>query len=629
MTTTETRKFEAEVAQVLHLVTHSLYSHKEIFLRELVSNASDACDKLRFEAIASPDLLDGEGELRIDVQWDKDARTITVRDNGIGMGRDEVVANIGSIASSGTRRFLEAMSGEQKADARLIGQFGVGFYSAFVVADRVTVYTRQAGAAPEEGVKWESDGRGEYTLEDATLPERGTAVVLHLKEGEDEFLEDWKLRSLVRKYSDHVAFPIRMPKAAGTDESDEAKSDAAPEWETVNDASALWTKPKNEISDEDYQAFYKALGHDFNDAAAWTHNRVEGSQSFTTLLYLPAQPPFDLMMGGRDERKGLKLYIKRVFIMDAAEELLPNYLRFVRGVVDSDDLPLNVSREILQHNRQLERIKGACVKRVLDMIEKLSRDEPEKFAAFLKAFGNTLKEGIVEDAGNRERIAKLLRFASTRGEGEAQTVSLDDYIGRMAGDQDAIWYITADGYRAAAGSPQLEAFKARGIEVLLMFDRIDEWMLGHLTEYAGKPLKNVAKGELPLDEAQKKQQDEAAEAAAPLLEKLKKLLGERVADVRVSARLTDSPSCLALSEWEMAPHLARLMREAGQDVPDSKPTLEINPQHALLARIEGEADEAVATDLATLLLEQAEIAAGAPLPDPAAFVQRMNRLLVG
>lgn len=629
MTTTETRKFEAEVAQVLHLVTHSLYSHKEIFLRELVSNASDACDKLRFEAIASPDLLDGEGELRIDVQWDKDARTITVRDNGIGMGRDEVVANIGSIASSGTRRFLEAMSGEQKADARLIGQFGVGFYSAFVVADRVTVYTRQAGAAPEEGVKWESDGRGEYTLEDATLPERGTAVVLHLKEGEDEFLEDWKLRSLVRKYSDHVAFPIRMPKAAGTDESDEAKSDAAPEWETVNDASALWTKPKNEISDEDYQAFYKALGHDFNDAAAWTHNRVEGSQSFTTLLYLPAQPPFDLMMGGRDERKGLKLYIKRVFIMDAAEELLPNYLRFVRGVVDSDDLPLNVSREILQHNRQLERIKGACVKRVLDLIEKLSRDEPEKFAAFLKAFGNTLKEGIVEDAGNRERIAKLLRFASTRGEGEAQTVSLDDYIGRMAGDQDAIWYITADGYRAAAGSPQLEAFKARGIEVLLMFDRIDEWMLGHLTEYAGKPLKNVAKGELPLDEAQKKQQDEAAEAAAPLLEKLKKLLGERVADVRVSARLTDSPSCLALSEWEMAPHLARLMREAGQDVPDSKPTLEINPQHALLARIEGEADEAVATDLATLLLEQAEIAAGAPLPDPAAFVQRMNRLLVG
>ncbi|MFZ7095152.1 molecular chaperone HtpG [Luteimonas dalianensis] len=628
-TTTETRKFEAEVSQVLHLVTHSLYSHKEIFLRELVSNASDACDKLRFEAIANPELLAGEGELRIDIDWDKDARTITVRDNGIGMGRDEVVANIGSIASSGTRRFLEAMSGEQKADARLIGQFGVGFYSAFVVADRVTVLTRRAGAAPEDGVKWESDGRGEYSLEDIALPERGTTVVLHLKEGEDEFLEDWKLRSLVRKYSDHVAFPIRMPKAATTGEDDGDKQDTAPEWETVNDASALWTKPKNEISDEDYQAFYKSLGHDFNDAAAWSHNRVEGNQSFTTLLYIPSQPPFDLMMGGRDERKGLKLYIKRVFIMDAAEELLPNYLRFVRGVVDSDDLPLNVSREILQHNRQLERIKGACVKRVLDMIEKLSRDEPEKFAAFLKAFGNTLKEGIVEDAGNRERIARLLRFASTKGEGEAQTISLDDYIGRMAGDQDAIWYITADGYRAAAGSPQLEAFKARDIEVLLMFDRIDEWMLGHLSEYAGKPLKSVAKGELPLDETQKKQQEEAAQAAAPLVEKVKKLLGDRVEDVRVSARLTDSPSCLTLSEWEMAPHLARLLREAGQDVPDSKPTLEINPRHALLARIDGEADEAVATDLATLLLEQAEIAAGAPLPDPAAFVQRMNRLLVG
>src|SRR5690554_6392544 len=628
-TTTETRKFEAEVAQVLHLVTHSLYSHKEIFLRELVSNASDACDKLRFEAIANPELLAGEGELRIDIEWDKAARTITVRDNGIGMGRDEVVANIGSIASSGTRRFLEAMSGEQKADARLIGQFGVGFYSAFVVADRVTVYTRQAGAAPEEGVKWESDGRGEYTLEDATLPERGTAVVLHLKEGEDEFLEDWKLRSLVRKYSDHVAFPIRMPKAAGTDESDEAKSDAAPEWETVNDASALWTKPKSEISDEEYQNFYKALGHDFNDAAAWTHNRVEGSQSFTTLLYLPAQPPFDLMMGGRDERKGLKLYIKRVFIMDAAEELLPNYLRFVRGVVDADDLPLNVSREILQHNRQLERIKGACVKRVLDLIEKLSRDEPEKFAIFLKAFGNTLKEGIVEDTGNRERIARLLRFASTKGEDATQSVSLDDYVGRMQPGQDAIWYVTADGYRAAAGSPQLEAFRAKDIEVLLMSDRIDEWMLGQFREYAGKPLRHVAKGELPMDDADRAKQEDAAGAAAPLLQRIKGLLGDRVEDVRVSARLTDSPSCLAMSEWEMAPHLAHLLREAGQEVPSQKPTLEINPQHVLVRRLQGEADDTRATDLATLLLEQAELAVGAPLPGPSAFVSRMNRLLAG
>ena len=628
-TATETRKFEAEVSQVLHLVTHSLYSHKEIFLRELVSNASDACDKLRFEAIAKPELLAGEAELRIDIEWDKDARTITVRDNGIGMSRDEVIANIGSIASSGTRRFLEAMSGEQKADARLIGQFGVGFYSAFVVADRVTVTTRRAGADASEGVKWESDGTGEYTLETLEVPERGTSVTLHLKEDEGEFLEDWKLRSLVRKYSDHVAFPIRMPKAAAPDEDDKDKKDETPEWETVNDASALWTKPKNEISDEEYQNFYKSLGHDFNDAAAWSHNRVEGNQSFTTLLYIPSQPPFDLMMGGRDERKGLKLYIKRVFIMDAAEELLPNYLRFVRGVVDSDDLPLNVSREILQQNRQVERIKGACVKRVLDMIERLSRDEPEKFAAFLKAFGNTLKEGIVEDPANRERIAGLLRFASTKGEGEALTVSLDDYIGRMAGDQDTIWYITADGYKAAAGSPQLEAFRAKDIEVLLMFERIDEWVLGHFTEYKGKPLKNVAKGELPLDQAEKDKQEEAAKAAAPLVEKIKKLLGDRVADVRVSARLTDSPSCLALSDYEMAPHLARLLREAGQDIPESKPTLEINPQHALLQKIDGEADEAKATDLATLLLEQAELAAGAPLPDPAAFVQRVNRLLLG
>jgi molecular chaperone HtpG len=618
---TETRKFEAEVAQVLHLVTHSLYSHKEIFLRELISNASDACDKLRFESIANPALSAGDSELHIDVSWDPDARTITVRDNGIGMTRDEVVANIGTIASSGTRRFLEAMSSEHKADARLIGQFGVGFYSAFVVADKVTVLSCRADAPAGEGVKWESDGKGEYSLEQVELAERGTAVILHLKADEDEFLKRWQLRSLITRYSDHVAFPIRMPT-----EKDGKPTD---EFETVNAASALWTKPKSEISDEDYQSFYKSLGHDFNDALAWTHNRVEGSQSFTTLLYLPSQPPFDLMMGGRDERKGLKLYIKRVFIMDAAEELLPNYLRFVRGVVDADDLPLNVSREILQHNRQLERIKAACVKRVLDLIEKLAKDEPEKFATFYKAFGNTLKEGISEDANNRERIAKLLRFASTKGDGTNQTTSLDDYIGRMAVGQDAIWYITADSYAAAFGSPQLEAFKAKGIEVLLMSDRIDEWMIGSLSEYEGKKLKSVAKSDVPLDEADKKKQEEATKEAEPLLKKLKELLGDRVGDVKVSARLTDSPSCLALSDYEMAPHLARLLREAGQDMPESKPTLEINPQHALVKRVETEADEGKARDLATLLLEQAEISAGAQLPDPAGFVQRMNRVLLG
>ena len=617
----ETRKFEAEVAQVLHLVTHSLYSHKEIFLRELISNASDACDKLRFESIAKPELMAGDSELHIDVSWDPDARTVTIRDNGVGMNRDEVVANIGTIASSGTKRFLEAMSGEQKADARLIGQFGVGFYSAFVVADKVTVITRRADAPASEGVKWESDGKGEYSLEQVEQAERGTSVILHLKADEDEFLKRWQLRSLITKYSDHVAFPIRMPV-----EKDGKPTD---EWETINAASALWTKPKSEISDEDYQSFYKSLGHDFNDALAWTHNRVEGSQSFTTLLYIPSQPPFDLMMGGRDERKGLKLYIKRVFIMDAAEELLPNYLRFVRGVVDADDLPLNVSREILQQNRQLERIKSACVKRVLDLIEKLAKDEPEKFAIFYKAFGNTLKEGISEDANNRERIAKLLRFASTKGDGSAQTVSFDDYIGRMPVGQDTIWFITADSYAAALGSPQLEAFKAKGIEVLLMSDRIDEWMLGSLSEYSGKKLQNVAKGELPLDEADKKKQEESAKEAEPLVKKLKDLLGDRVGEVRVSARLTDSPSCLALSDYEMAPHLARLLREAGHDMPDNKPTLEINPQHALLKRVEAEADESKAKDLATLLLEQAEIAAGAQLPDPSAFVQRMNRVLLG
>jgi molecular chaperone HtpG len=618
---TETRKFEAEVAQVLHLVTHSLYSHKEIFLRELVSNASDACDKLRFESIANPELSAGDSELHIDVSWDPQARTVTVRDNGIGMNRDEIVANIGTIASSGTRRFLEAMSGEQKADARLIGQFGVGFYSAFVVADKVTVLSRRADAPAGEGVKWESDGKGEYSLEQVEQAERGTSVILHLKADEDEFLKRWQLRSLITRYSDHVAFPIRMPV-----EKDDKPTD---EWETINAASALWTKPKSEISDEDYQSFYKSLGHDFNDALAWTHNRVEGSQSFTTLLYLPSQPPFDLMMGGRDERKGLKLYIKRVFIMDAAEELLPNYLRFVRGVVDADDLPLNVSREILQHNRQLDRIKAACVKRVLDLIEKLARDEPEKFQTFYKAFGNTLKEGISEDANNRERIAKLLRFASTKGEGTAKNVSLDDYIGRMAIGQEAIWYITADSYAAAFGSPQLEAFKAKDIEVLLMSDRIDEWMIGSLGEYEGKKLKSVAKGDVPLDEADKKKQEEATKEAEPLLKKLKELLGDRVGDVKVSARLTDSPSCLALSDYEMAPHLARLLREAGQEMPESKPTLEINPQHALVKRVETEGDEAKAKDLATLLLEQAEISAGAQLPDPAAFVQRMNRVLLG
>lgn len=624
--TAETHKFEAEVSQVLHLVTHSLYSHKEIFLRELISNASDACDKLRFQAIENPDLLSGDGEFHIDVSHDEQARTITISDNGIGMSREDVVANIGTIASSGTRRFLESMSGDKQADAKLIGQFGVGFYSAFVVADQVTVMTRAADAPASEGVKWISDGKGEYSLENVECEQRGTTVILHLAEGEDEFLANSRLRSLINTYSDHVAFPIRMPKQAESEEEDE--TEAEQQWETVNDAQALWIRPKAEIEDEEYKSFYKSMGHDFNDPLKWAHNHVEGNQSFTTLLYIPAQQPFDLMMGGRDERKGLKLYIKRVYVMDAAEDLLPNYLRFVRGVVDADDLPLNVSREILQENKRVERIRSSCVKRVLDMLEKMAKNEPENFATFYKAFGNTLKEGIVEDTDNRERIAALLRFASTKGEDGNQDVSLNDYIGRMQSEQDAIWYITADNYKAAVGSPQLEAFRSRDTEVLLMCDRIDEWVLSYLTEYDGKSLKNVAKGELPLNEDEKQRQEEAGKEAAPVLEKLKELLSDEVDDVTVSARLTDSPSCLALSDNDMAPHLAHLLREAGQPVPESKPTLEINPQHELVQRVQAETDADKQADIAHLLLDQANITAGAPLADPAGFVQRMNRTLM-
>ena len=625
--TAETHKFEAEVAQVLHLVTHSLYSHKEIFLRELISNASDACDKLRFEAIGKPDLLSGDSELRIDISVDKDARTLTIRDNGIGMTRDEVVANIGTIASSGTRKYLEALSAEQKAGANLIGQFGVGFYSAFVVADKVTLTTRKAGADGAEGTRWESAGTGEYTLENVADAARGTSVTLHLKPDEDEFLQSWQLRSLIARYSDHIGFPIRMP-AEKDDKPSEA--DSSQDWQVVNQASALWTKPKSELKDEEYQNFYKHISHDFNDPLAWTHNRVEGNQNFTSLLYVPSKSPFDFFGGGRDDRKGLKLYVKRVFIMDAAEQLLPAYLRFVRGVVDSDDLPLNVSREILQQNRNLDKLKAACSKRVLDLLDKLASSEPEKFATFWKEFGGVFKEGAAEDFANKERIAKLLRFASTQSEGAAQTVSLDDYIGRMKADQDSIYYLTADGYAAAKGSPQLEALKAHDIEVLLMYDRIDEWMSSYLTEYAGKKLRNVAKGDLDLSKfggANEEKRKEAEKAAEGVVSKLKELLGERVRDVRVSARLTDSPSCLVLDEHDMGMAMQRLLKQAGHDVPESKPVLEINPAHALVRRLEGESDAARAADLGLLLLEQAQILEGAPLDDPASYVRRVNALL--
>ena len=624
----ETRKFEAEVAQVLHLVTHSLYSHKEIFLRELISNASDACDKLRFAAIGQPELLAGDSDLRIDVSVDKDSRTLTIRDNGIGMSRDDVIANIGTIASSGTRKFLEALSAEQKADANLIGQFGVGFYSAFVVADKVTLTTRRAGSDTNDGVRWESAGTGEYTLETVENSDRGTTVTLHLKADEDEFLQSWQLRSLIARYSDHIGFPIRMP----TDRSDENRDGkATDEWEVVNQASALWTRPKTELKDEDYQGFYKHIAHDFSDPLAWTHNRVEGNQNFTSLLYIPAKSPFDFMSSGRDERKGLKLYVKRVFIMDAAEQLLPAYLRFVRGVVDSDDLPLNVSREILQQNRNLEKLRAACTRRVLDLLDKLAKDEPEKFATFWKEFGSVFKEGVAEDFANKERIAKLLRFASTQSEGAAQTVSLDEYIGRMKAGQESIYYITSDGYAAAKGSPQLEALRARDIEVLLMYERIDEWMAGYLTEYAGKKLRNVAKGDLDLgklggvDEEKRKEAEKAAEG---VVKKLKDLLGERVRDVRVSERLTDSPSCLVLDEHDMGMAMQRLLKQAGHDVPETKPALEINPEHALVKRLESETDATRANDLGLVLLEQAQLLEGAALDDPAAYVRRVNSLLM-
>ncbi|GAB3743448.1 molecular chaperone HtpG [Lysobacter olei] len=631
-TQTETHRFQAEVQQVLHLVTHSLYSNKDVFLRELASNAADACDKLRFEALQDATLYGDQPDLAIDITWDKDARTLTIADSGIGMSRDELIGNLGTIARSGTRKFIEALSAQQKADAQLIGQFGVGFYSAFVVADKVSVESRRAGT--DDAWRWTSDGEGEFTLEPVERAGRGTTVTLHLKDGEDEYLDGWRLRELVRRYSDHIGFPIRMPKekwgedaAADGDKPDQT----APELEPVNQASALWTRPKAELTDADYQAFYKHISHDFNEALAWSHNRVEGNQNFTSLVYLPSKAPFDFQYN-RDERRGLKLYVKRVFIMDAAEQMLPAYLRFVHGVLDSDDLPLNVSRELLQGNRQLDRLKTALTKRVLDLLDKTARDDADKYLGFWHEFGNVLKEGLAEDHGNRERIAKLLRFASTRSEKVDDLTALDDYVERMKAGQKAIYYVTADGWNAARNSPQLEALRARDIEVLLLHERIDDWAIGHLHEYAGKPLRHIGKGDLDLGDldtpADKEKREADAKAAAPLVDAVKGLLGERVKDVRVSARLTDSPACVVLEEYDVSLHLQRLLRAAGQPVPESKPVLEINPGHPLLKRLDGEQDSGRREDLALLLLEQAQVAEGTALEDPAAFIQRVNRLLV-
>jgi len=621
----DTHKFQAETRQVLHLMIHSLYSNREIFLRELVSNASDALDRLRFAALKDDAAYEGDHDLRIEIESDEEAGTLTVRDNGIGMSREDVMENIGTIARSGTRAFLDRLSGDEKVDAHLIGQFGVGFYSSFIVADRVTVLTRRAGDPADQGVRWESDGAGEYTLEAAERSGHGTEVILHLKESAKEFLRAWTLRSLISRYSDHIGFPIRMQ------EEDEEEGS---QWKDVNKASALWTLPKTDISDEEYQSFYKYLTHDPDDALCWAHNKVEGSQSYTTLLYIPGTAPMDLMLQ-RDERSGLRLYVKRVFIMDAAQQLLPHYLRFVRGVVDSDDLPLNVSRELLQENELSGKIRSAVIRRSLDLIGKIAKDDPEKYQAFWGEFGAVIKEGIVEDFANRERIAPLLRFASTRGEGDAQDVDLASYIERMAEGQEAIYYITAENYRAAAHSPHLEVFRKKGIEVLLMSDRVDEWMMAYFHEFEGKPFKSVAKGDIDLaalgeSEAEDTKDGEAGQGSTletDLLERVKQALGEHVSDVRASRRLTDSASCIVLGDQEMALHLQRLLEQAGQEVPDTRPVLELNPGHALVRRLQAESDEARFTDLALILFEQALLSEGASLEDPAEFVRRVNSLL--
>lgn len=624
-TTKETLGFQAEVKQLLQLMIHSLYSNKDIFLRELISNASDAADKLRFEALSDPALFEGDSELKIRVAFDRDARTLTISDNGIGMSRLEVIDHIGTIAKSGTHEFFSQLSGDQKKDAALIGKFGVGFYSAFIVADRVTLTTRRAGLTSEHGVRWESEGAGDYTLETVDKPARGTEIVLHLRENEDEFLSDWKIKSVIRTYSDHITRPIVMKQSEWKD-GVETPTD---EDETVNRASALWARAKKDVSEDEYNEFYKHVAHDSEAPLAWSHNRVEGKQEYISLLYLPARAPFDLY--DREHRHGIKLYVRRVFIMDDAEQLMPQYLRFVRGVIDSADLPLNVSREILQSSRDIDAIKAGSVKKVLGLLEDLAENQPEKYAAFWSAFGKVLKEGPGEDYANKDRIAGLLRFASTHNDSDAQIVSLKDYVARMKEGQSAIYYITADSFAAAQHSPHLEIFRKKGIEVLLLSDRVDEWLSSNLNEFDGKPLKSVAKGGLDLgaleDEAEKTAQKEAEDNLRPLVERVQSALGERVKAVRITHRLTDSPACLVTGEADMSANLERLLKAAGQAAPNVKPTLEINPSHALVTRLNRETDDARFADWANLLFEQALLAEGGQLDDPASFVRRLNGLL--
>lgn len=621
----QTLSFQAEVKQILHLVTHSLYSNKEIFLRELVSNASDACDKLRFEALNNAALYEDAPNLEVRVSYDKAAKTITIRDNGIGMSAEEAVAHLGTIAKSGTREFMSKLEGEQKKDAQLIGQFGVGFYSGFIVADRITVESRRAGVPAEEGVRWSSEGSGDFEVETITKPLRGTDVILHLRDGEEEFLSTWKLKSIISKYSDHISLPILMQK----EEWDPEKSEQTitDEWAPVNKAAALWTRSKSDITPEQYTEFYKQISYDSEAPLAYTHNRVEGRSEYTQLLYVPAKAPFDLW--NRDKRGGVKLYVKRVFIMDDAEALMPVYLRFVKGVIDSADLPLNVSRELLQESRDVKAIREGSTKRVLGMLESLANNEDEaersKYAAFWKDFGAVLKEGVGEDHANQERLVKLFRFASTHAD---EGVSLTDYVGRMKEGQEAIYYVTADTLAAAKSSPQLEIFRKKGIEVLLLTDRVDEWMLSHVYEFDGKPLQSVAKGSVDLgalqDEAEKKQAEETATAFKPVLDRLKEALKDRAKDVRVTTRLVDSPACLVVDEGDISGHLARMLKQAGQTAPKSLPTLEVNAEHALVKRLDGSAQF---DELAHILFDQAVLAEGGHLEDPAAYVKRVNALL--
>ncbi len=623
----ETLGFQAEVQQLLRLVAHSLYSHKEVFLRELISNASDACDKLRFEALTDSALYESDPELKIQVSFDKDARTITVADNGIGMDRQEVIDNIGTIARSGTRQFMQKLTGDQAKDANLIGQFGVGFYSSFIVADKVVLFTRRAGMSAEHGVRWESNGEGEYTLETVDKPTRGTEVILYLREDEAELLNEWQLRSIITKYSDHITLPVIMPVQKFSEDKD-----APPkiEDERINQAAALWARPKQEITEEEYKEFYKHVGHDFEEPLTWTHSRVEGKLEYTSLLFIPGRAPFDLW--DRDQRHGVKLYVQRVFIMDDAEHLMPRYLRFVRGVIDSNDLPLNISREILQNSKVVDGIRAGSVKKVLGLLEDIAANDAEKYGKFWKEFGRALKEDPAEDYGNREQIAKLLRFASTHTDSAEQTISLTDYIGRMKEGQDKIYYITGESFAAAKNSPHLEIFRKKGLEVLLLTDRVDEWLMSHLNEFEGKPFQSVAKGALDLDkiasEEEKQEQKQAEDQFKDLLARVKEVLGDQVKEVRISSRLTDSPACLVVDEHALSAHLERLLRDAGQSVPTSKPYLELNPHHPLVARLQGETDTGRFGDLTHLLFEQAMLAEGGQLEDPASFVKRLNALLL-